>query len=66
MAALLRYAEKLTRTPSAMGADDVEELRAAGWSDRAVLDAAQVIAYFNYVNRLADGLGVDPELLART
>lgn len=44
-----------------MRAEDVEALREAGWSDRAVLDAAQVIAYFNYVNRLADGLGVDPE-----
>lgn len=61
MAALLRYAEKLTRTPGEMTAADVETLRAAGWSDRAVLDAAQVIAYFNYINRLADGLGVDAE-----
>jgi len=61
MVALLDYAEKLTRTPGEMTASDVETLRAAGWSDRAVLDAAQVIAYFNYINRLADGLGVDAE-----
>ena len=40
---------------------DVEALRAAGWQDREIHDACQVVAYFNYVNRLADGLGVAPE-----
>lgn len=40
---------------------DVDGLRAAGFDDRAIHDAAQVIGYFNYINRLADGLGVDPE-----
>ncbi len=44
-----------------MGADDIERLRVAGWSDRAISDAVQVCAYFNYINRIADGLGVDPE-----
>ena len=39
----------------------MEALRAAGWEDRAIHDACQVVAYFNYVNRIADGLGVDPE-----
>ncbi len=60
--ALLEYAEKLTRNPGACGAEDVEALRAAGWDDRAVTDATQVCAYFNYINRIADGLGVDPEV----
>lgn len=60
--ALLDYAVKLTRNPAQMGAGDVERLRVAGWKDRAVHDAVQVIAYFNYINRVADGLGVDPEL----
>jgi hypothetical protein len=32
-----------------------------GWNDRAIHDAAQVVAYFNYINRVADGLGIDPE-----
>ena len=59
--ALCAYADKLTRTPGAMVEDDVERLRAAGWDDRAIHDACQVVAYFNYVNRLADGLGVAPE-----
>ena len=44
-----------------MTADDVQGLRDAGWSDLEIHDAAQVVAYFNYVNRLADGLGVDLE-----
>jgi alkylhydroperoxidase family enzyme len=39
----------------------VDALRALGWSDRAIHDAAQVTAYFNYINRIADGLGVDLE-----
>jgi len=59
--ALLAYATKLTSEPAAVGAGDVEELRAAGWDDRAITDAAQVCAYFNYINRIAEGLGVDPE-----
>jgi len=58
---LLEYAEKLTRTPGEVGEEDVERLRGLGWTDVAIHDAAQVIAYFNYINRLADGLGVDPE-----
>ncbi len=59
--ALCGYAEKLTREPAACGRDDVEALRAAGLSDRAIHDAVQVIAYFNYINRVADALGTDPE-----
>lgn len=44
-----------------MGLTDVEALRARGFDDRAVEDAVQVISYFNYINRVADALGVDPE-----
>lgn len=58
---MLDYAEKLTQEPAAVGPADVERLRQAGHSDCAIHDAAQVIAYFNYINRVADGLGVDPE-----
>ena len=42
-------------------ATHVDLLREAGWDDRAIHDGCQVIAYFNYINRIADGLGVDPE-----
>jgi uncharacterized peroxidase-related enzyme len=56
--ALCGYAVKLTETPSAMKHEDVERLRGAGWTDEDVHDATQVIAYFNYINRVADALGV--------
>ncbi len=56
---LVVYAEKLTRTPGAMNEEDIGALRSLGFSDRAVHDATQVIALFNYYNRVADGLGVE-------
>ena len=58
---LLDYAEKVTRTPSSCVRQDVEQLRSGGWSDVAIHDAVQVIAYFNYINRIADALGVELE-----
>ncbi len=58
---ILDYAVKLTLRPSEMLRSDVERLRGAGLSDREVLDVCQVTSYYNYVNRLADGLGVDLE-----
>ena len=58
---MLDYALKLTREPWAMERSDVEALKAVGWDDTAVLDIAQVTAYYAYVNRLADGLGVELE-----
>lgn len=59
--ALCAWAEQLTRAPARCGGADVEALRAAGWDDREIHDACQIVAYFNYINRIADGLGVDPE-----
>lgn len=56
--ALLTYAVKLTRTPAEMVAADVEALRAVGLADRDVLDLAEVVAYYAYANRIADGLGI--------
>lgn len=44
-----------------MAPRDLEVLRAHGLSDRAIHDAAQVIGFFNYITRIADGLGVEPE-----
>lgn len=58
---LCRYAEKLTLSPSTMTPGDLNELRDVGFDDTAIHDATQVIGYFNYINRVADALGVDPE-----
>ncbi len=61
MAALCSYARKLTRTPATVSEGDVAALRRAGLDDRAIVDANQVVAYFNYVNRVVEGLGVELE-----
>ncbi len=58
---MLDYAAKLTDRPPDMIAEDVQRLREAGFSDRAILDINQIVAYFAYVNRVADGLGVELE-----
>ncbi len=58
---MLAYAIKLTRDPGGVTRDDTEALGRAGFGDRAILDICQVAAYYNYVNRLADGLGVELE-----
>lgn len=61
MEALCSYALKLTVTPWDMTKDDLEPLRELGMTDRDIVDANQVVSYFNYVNRVADGLGVELE-----
>jgi len=58
---MLDFAVKLTATPRAMTREDVESLRAAGFSDRAIHDIVQVTGLFAYYNRLADGLGIELE-----
>ncbi|MCY4453863.1 MAG: peroxidase-related enzyme [Immundisolibacterales bacterium] len=59
--ALMRYAEKLTLRPGAMERSDVDKMRAAGLDDGEVLEANQIVGYFNYVNRCLNGLGVTTE-----
>ena len=56
--ALLKYAEKLTTTPNLMNQSDVANLKNAGITDEEILEANQIICYFNYVNRTINGLGV--------
>jgi len=51
----------VTRAPAALSARHLETLRLHGLSDRDILDAVEVISYFNYINRIADALGIDPE-----
>jgi len=58
---MLDYSAKLTRTPWDMVEADVQALRDQGFTDRAILDIAQIVAYYAYVNRIADGLGVSLE-----
>jgi len=58
---LCSFAEKLTKSPQRMTQQDTQELRQAGFDDVAIHDAAQVVGYFNYINRVADALDVDPE-----
>ena len=55
---MLRHAAMLTSCPDKAAEDDIERLRAAGFSDEDVLDITLVTAYFNFVNRIALGLGV--------
>lgn len=59
--AMLEYAITLTERPGEMRRSDAEGLREAGFSDRDILDIAEVTAYYAYVNRIADGLGVTVE-----
>ena len=59
--AIVAYALKLTRTPRAMTRADVEGLCAHGLTDGEIFEVAFVTAYFNYTNRVAEGLGVEPE-----
>lgn len=59
--AMLDYAVKLTVRPWDVGEEDVQGLRSLGFDDTGILDMVQVAGYYNYVNRLADGLGVELE-----
>ena len=61
MRALCDFAVKLTLTPASVSRADVDGLRAHGWDDPAIHDAIQVIAYFNYINRVAEAVGIEDE-----
>lgn len=55
---MLAYVDKLTRDAVTVQPEDLEALRAAGFDDTAIVQIALIAAWFNYVNRVADGLGV--------
>ena len=63
---LLDYTAKITKAPATCREDDVEALRSAGATDEEIHATVQVCSYFNYINRVADALGVDlePEMLS--
>ena len=58
---LCDFAVKVTREPSGITAADLDVLRGEGWSDAAIHDALQVVSYFNYINRIADAVGIGDE-----
>ena len=58
---MLDYAVKLTRAPGDMTEADVNLLRVQGFDDRAIHDICAITAYYAFVNRIADGLGVELE-----
>ncbi|HXG25158.1 MAG TPA: hypothetical protein VNJ09_11425 [Chthonomonadales bacterium] len=59
--AMLEYVEKLTLRPAQVQREDVEALRAVGFDDVAILQINLIASWFNYINRVADGLGVGRE-----
>jgi len=58
---LLDFAARLTQNVKGMSKDDIESLRAKGFTDEAILDAVHLISYFNFINRVLDALGAGPE-----
>ena len=58
---MLDYAAKLTLTPARMEEADLSPLRDAGFDDSAILEIVQVVSFFNYINRVADALGIENE-----
>jgi uncharacterized peroxidase-related enzyme len=59
--AMLAYVEKLTLKPVSVSSDDIDALRAAEFDDTAILQINLIASWFNYINRVADGLGVGRE-----
>lgn len=55
---IVQFAERMTRTPAGLGPADLDALRATGLDDRGVLQVTAIVGFFNYVNRMADALGV--------
>lgn len=59
--AMLTYVEKLTKNPVSIWRDDMDALRAVGFDDTAILQITLIASWFNYINRVADALGVGRE-----
>ncbi len=59
--ALLRYASKLTETPSLMNEDDIGLLRECGWNERAIWEITALTSFFNFSGRLEAASGLPPD-----
>jgi uncharacterized peroxidase-related enzyme len=59
--AMLAYVEKITKNPVSIWQDDMDALRAVGFNDTAILQITLIASWFNYINRVADALGVGRE-----
>lgn len=59
--AMMEFAELLTVQPSNVRESDIERLREVGWNDEDIVDIVHQTALFNYMNRVADGLGIELE-----
>ena len=59
--AMCNFAKKLTETPSKVNENDIQTLRDLDLTDKDISQIVQIIGYFNYINRVADGLGLEPE-----
>ena len=59
--AMLDFAVKMTAAPHRHTRADVERLRAVGFDDTGILQITMIAAYFNYINRVAEGVGIGPE-----
>lgn len=64
--ALLAYAKTLTESPSAIGDEDIEALRAVGWDERGIYEATALISYFNFTGRMESASGLPPDLVPRS
>ena len=58
---MVEYVVKLTKDATRVGRDDMDKLRAAGFDDRGILQITLIASWFNYINRVADALGVGRE-----
>ena len=58
---MLEYVETVTRDATRIGPDDHQRLRAAGFDDKGILQITLIASWFNYINRVADALGVGRE-----
>ena len=59
--AICYFAVKLTLNPGHIEVNDVSIIKKFGYSDKDLSEIVQIVSYFNYINRVADGLGLAPE-----